>query len=413
MRKNGVNRELVPVDGGVCAPAGFSANGVYCGISQKTTIVSRETETTKIREDLALIVAEKRVPTACVCASGQMTGAPVRVTKKHLRSGYARAAIVNSGIANVFSENGEELAENICAALAKRAKISADEVAIASTGEIGKPLPFEPIEAKLGELVAGLGTTDEHSLAAARGIMTTDRYPKRLSYAFELGDYTCKIGAIFKGNTRVCPNMATTLCFLTTDVRISPAALQKALSSAVGNTLNILDLDGVSSPNDLVCIMASGRAGNWEIDRADGDFKKFCYALGETLTRVCLELAKDGEDGGKAFVCKISGARSQRAARAVARSVAAVSGLKNALLQGKIDLETLLCAVWSSGEVLETDEIEISVGSAKGELVVFEDGKAMPVSRQTLSALLDTDELELCVRLGKGNYTATSISRAG
>ena len=251
MRKNGVNRQLEPIEGGVCAPAGFQASGLG---------------------GLALIVGEKRFPAAGVFSQSAVVGAPVTVSKKHIRSGYARAIFVNSGEANVFQENGESSAKEICETVAKRLHCDTEEILIASTGKIKSRFDAQNILKNVEPLTQNLGCSHEHSLSAARNIMTTDKSVKQISFAFDVGDYRCKIGAIFKGNNRVCPNMATTLCFLTTDVNITPQMLQKSLSSAVSETLNLLDLDGLASPNDSVCIVSSRKAGNYQISSADSEF---------------------------------------------------------------------------------------------------------------------------------------------
>ena len=262
MRKNGINRELSPVDGGVCAPAGFRANGVVCQGGEK----------------LSVILTDGRYPAAFAYASRGVCGAPVQYTQNRLKSGYARAIVVNSGSANIGGGAKREI-EKLCLAVSNSAKIPESEIAVASTGVIGKTMRAETLLPSVKELVNGALDGAENSLTAARMMATDDGAGKQLSFSFQLGDFTCKIGAIFKGNKRVCPNMATFLCFFTTDTNISPEMLKKALLSATADTFNQLNIDGVSSPNDTVGIIASGLAGNSKIDYADGEYEKFVFAL--------------------------------------------------------------------------------------------------------------------------------------
>lgn len=396
MRKNGVDRELREISGGVCAPEGFKANGIFCGVGEIG------------KNDLALIVSEKRCPTACVYSGAARKGAPVLVTKKHLENpytgGYARAVLVNSGVANVFAPDGERLAESVCRALERVSGIPAAETVICSTGKIGKPLSVEPFEKGVGKLYDGLSGTEEKSLEAVRAIMTTDAEEKQFAYAFMLGDYPCKIGAICKGGEHVCPNMATMLAIVTTDVRITPEMLQRALSAETRETLGLLNVDGTGSPNDTVCIMANGRAGNSTIDRADTEYRKFCLALRGVLTRIALALATDG--GAKALCFGVSGARSKQSARALAKRLAGSEALKRGIRKGEIDIESVLFAA------LEEERAErISVRDGKGEIVVWEDGRRMSHSEETGKRIAETSVVEICLKLCDGNYGATAYGR--
>ena len=386
MRKNGVNRQLEPIEGGVCAPAGFQAGG-FGG--------------------LALIVGEKRFPAAGVFSQSATVGAPVTVSKKHIRLGYARAIFVNSGAANVFQENGESSAKEICKAVAKRLRCDAEEILIASTGKIGPRFDAQTVLQNVEPLTQRLGASHEHSLVAARNIMTTDKSVKQLSFAFDVGDYRCKIGAIFKGNARVCPNMATTLCFLTTDVNITSQMLQKALVAGINETLNLLDLDGLASPNDSVCILSSRSAGNYLISSPDSEYKKFASALQKTLGEICLLLIKDGDPNAKTFVCEAHGAKSKRVARAVAKSIVSAR-----IFQRKSwTTDDLICAILGAGEPLELDRSDITLSSKTASLVLMTDGKAIAFSASSVSDILSCDEFTIRVHLNDGNYGATALGR--
>lgn len=386
MRKNGVNRQLEPIEGGVCAPVGFQASGTH---------------------NLALIVGEKRFPAAGVFSQSALVGAPVNVSKKHLRLGYAKAVFVNSGEANVCQENGENSAKEICKAVAKRLRCDAEEVLIASTGKIAPRFGAQKILRNVEPLTQNLGSSNEHSLAAARNMMTTDKSVKQLSFAFDVGDYRCKIGAIFKGNARVCPNMATTLCFLTTDVNITPQMLQKALGGAVNETLNMLNLDGLASPNDSVFMLSSRAAGNYLISCADSEYKKFASALQKTLIEICFAMIKDGDRSAKTLVCEARGAKSKRVARAVAKSIVSARFFQEKGWQ----TDDLICAILGAGEDLELAKTEIILSSQTASVTLMTDGKAISFSEASVSEILSCEEITLKVDLNAGNYGAAAFGR--
>ena len=399
MRKNGVNRQLIPIDGGVCAPVGFSANAVRCGFL---------TDTVASKEDLALIVANKNYPTAFVGANSAVCGAPILLSNKHLRAGKARAIIVNSGVANAIGDGAYTLSEEVCRAIAKRLRADANEIVIASTGKLGEKISLQTFLNGMDALVQGLSSSNENSLVAARAIMTDDVREKQLAFSFEIGDITCKIGAICKGNTQVSPNMATTICVLTTDVNITSEMLQKALFCTVNDTLNMLCIDGVSSPNDCVCIMASGEAGNYKISANDSEYAKFIFALGETMDRICRLLASERKGCKQLLICKTFGAQSKRVARLIAKSAVRADGVKNAFACGVIDVQNLLCAIIGTNERVDINKIVISVKTKNGQITVFEDGTCIHLSEDTEKRLLDAGEIECDIHLFDGNYSATA-----
>ena len=268
MRKNGINRELREIPGGVCAPEGFRANALSCGIKPNGEL------------DLGLIATERRCFVAGVYSTASMQGEPVLVTKKHVKRGYASAILANGGIANVYVDGTGKRTEKICQAMDMAGLYSASEMIVASTGEIGKRLDFTLIEKRLKPLARGLEHSEEMGQRFADAISSENEEAYQFSYGFDLGDIPCKIGGIFKGSLHVAPNMATTLVFLTTDVNITSEMLQKALSAETRETLNMLDLDGSPSPNDMACIMANGKAGNYLISCADTEYTKFCFVIG-------------------------------------------------------------------------------------------------------------------------------------
>ncbi len=389
MRKNAVKKELTKIDGGVCAPSGFRANGVSCGIVNDN------------KEDLSLVAAEQRCACACVYAESDCLGAPSKLVKKRL-AGYARAVIVNSGIANVYMQGGEKVARDICRALSNKLLVREEEIAIASTGKIGN-LPISPVLSKMDELVKGLGSDSAHSQKAAIGIASAGEQPKTFAYSFELGDYTCKIGGIVKGNMHVCPNMATTVCILTTDVAIEPDCLQKAFTSAVNNSLNLLNVDGVSSPNDFACILSSGKAGNYKIFTCDSEYKKFADALSAVMGNVCRLIAKNASD--TFATCCVTGARSAKTARAVAKAVAGAPAVRKAIALKKVVLEDVLWAIYTANEQFSFEKLHITING----LCLLQDGRRQDFVANTMENALQTQEILLTINLGDGNYSATSV----
>ena len=276
---------LKQIQGGVCAAKGFTANGVHCGIRKNKT-----------KRDLALIYSEVPATAAAVYTQNLVKGAPLTVTKNNIADGKAQAVICNSGNANTCNANGIEIAEQTCELLAKALKINAKDVVVASTGVIGQPLDITPIANGIPALVDGLGARSD---LACEGIMTTDTKPKEIAFEFTVGGKTCRIGGIAKGSGMIHPNMATMLVFVTTDCKISAQMLQKALSADVKNSFNMISIDGDTSTNDMLSILANGRAENAEIVAEGEDFDSFCAALNAVTTDLCRKIAADGEGATK------------------------------------------------------------------------------------------------------------------
>ncbi len=396
MGKNSINRELRPIEGGVCAPEGYKANAVACGIKENGDL------------DFAMILSEKRCAVGCVYAQGHTIGGPPKVSKKNMRLGYARAMLVNSGIANCVGENSEKFALSVCDLFFSHG-LERTEIVIASTGEIGKKLELEPFKKGVKPLLDGLAASHENSLKAATAIMTEDSQVKQLSFSFDLGDYPCKIGAIFKGGLQTSPNMATFLAFLTTDVNISTPMLQKALEAETRETLNQLNLDGVSSPNDTVCIFANGRAGNYKIDCADTEYQKFTFALRSVLTEICRITAKDGAK--KVLTCRVKGAKSKQVARSISKALVGASGVKDCLMKGEIDIEYLFYTVFENAEHIKADKLQIILSSERGEFVVYEDASKIVPEKEVIGNILSADEVKMEINLFNGNYSSLAFGR--
>ena len=382
------------IEGGVCAPEGFKANGVHCGIRKNKT-----------KRDLALIVSDVRCSAACVYTQNLVKGAPITVTKRHVADGYAQAIVCNSGNANTCNANGVEIAEGMCGLVSDKTGIPAEDVVVASTGVIGQPLSLEPIAAGMDELVKGLG---DNSLFAAQGIMTTDTVDKQIAYTFTLGGKECKIGAIGKGVGMINPNMATMLIFITTDVSISPAMLQKALSADVKDSFNMVSVDGDTSTNDMVCVLANGLAGNDCIEENGKDYLIFRKALNKVTTNLCRRIAKDGEGATKLLECKVSGAKSKSAAKLIAKSIVKSSLFKAAMFGADANWGRVLCAIGYAGADADITKIDVDFKSKAGTLAVCRGGSGIPFSEEEAKKILSCDEIEILVNMNDRGGRATA-----
>ena len=383
------------IQGGLCAPIGFKANGVHCGIRKNKT-----------KRDLSLIVSDVRAAAACVYTQNLVKGAPILVTKKHMADGYASAIVCNSGNANTCNENGEEIAEQMCGLVADAAGISANDVIVASTGVIGQPLSLDPIREGMPSLVSGL--SEEGSSLAAQGIMTTDTIPKEIAYSFQLGGKECHIGAIGKGVGMINPNMATMLIFITTDAAISPAMLQKALSADVKDSFNMVSVDGDTSTNDMVAVLANGCAGNEPVTAPGKDFNAFRKALNKVTTYLCRKIAGDGEGATKLLECKVTGAKSKAAARTVAKSVIKSNLFKAAMFGADANWGRVLCAIGYSGADVDITKVSVDFRSRAGELAVCRNGSGIPFSEEEAKKILSEKEIEILIGLDDGSGKATA-----
>ena len=382
------------ITGGVCAAKGFSANGLHCGIRKNKT-----------KRDLALIYSEVPASAAAVYTQNLVKGAPLTVTKAHLADGHAQAMICNSGNANTCNANGIEIAEQMSELLAKELKISPKDVIVASTGVIGQPLNITPIAEGIPPLVAGLG---DHSDYACEGIMTTDTKPKEIAFSFEIDGVTCRIGGIAKGSGMIHPNMATMLVFVTTDCAISSAMLEKALKEDVKTSFNMVSVDGDTSTNDMVSIMANGKAGNAVIESEGEDFDAFCEALHGVTAYLCRMIAGDGEGATKLLECVVTGAVDEQNARIVAKSVICSSLFKAAMFGADANWGRVLCAIGYSGADVDIHAVDVAFRSAKGEIAVCKNGAGVPFSEEVAKEILLESEIQILIELNSGNGTATA-----
>ncbi len=383
------------ITGGVCAAQGFTANGIHCGIRKN-----------RLKRDLSLIVSEAPAAAAAVYTTNLVKGAPLTVTKAHLQDGYARAIICNSGNANTCNADGIEIAEKMSEAAARALGIAPTDMVVASTGVIGQPLDLTPIVNGIPALVDGLST--EGGDAAAEGIMTTDTVKKDVAVEFTLGGKTCRIGGIAKGSGMIHPNMATMLVFITTDAAISPAMLQKALSGDIADTFNMVSVDGDTSTNDMVTVLANGLAGNPEITAEGEDFATFMKALNTVTVGLCRMIAGDGEGATKLLECQVTGAADVPTAKTVAKSVICSSLLKAAMFGADANWGRVLCAIGYSGAAVDVQKVEVAFRSAKGTVTVCQQGAGIPFSEEMAKEILLEKEIDILITLGDGDAAATA-----
>ncbi len=383
------------IKGGVCAAKGFTAAGIHCGIRKNRS-----------KNDLALIYSEVPATAAAVYTTNLVKGAPLTVTRNHIADGTAQAILCNSGNANTCNANGIEIAEKMSELVAAELSISSNDVVIASTGVIGQPLPIEPIANGMTALVSSL--SQEGSSSAAEGIMTTDTSKKEIAVELTINGKTCHIGGIAKGSGMIHPNMATMLVFLTTDVAISPEMLQKALSTDIANTFNMVSVDGDTSTNDMVAILANGMAENEPITEEGEAFTLFMQALNTITVHLCRMIAADGEGATKLLECKVDGAKDEQTAKIVAKSVICSSLLKAAMFGADANWGRVLCAIGYSNAEVDINKIDVSFQSAKGSILVCQNGAGVDFSEELAKEILLENEIEILVSLKQGIACATA-----
>ena len=383
------------ISGGVCAAKGFKANGIHCGIRKNKT-----------KRDLALIYSEAPASAAAVYTTNLVKGAPLTVTRRHLEDGKAQAVICNSGNANTCNANGIEIAEEMSSLLAKELGIAPTDVVVASTGVIGQPLNIEPIASGIPSLVAGL--SEENGALAAEGIMTTDTKKKEIAVSFEIGGVECRMGGIAKGSGMIHPNMATMLVFITTDCAISSEMLSKALSGDVEKTFNMISIDGDTSTNDMVTVLANGKAGNAESTEEGEAFSAFMAALNTITVTLCRAIAADGEGATKLLECKVTGAPTEAIAKTVAKSVICSSLTKAAMFGADANWGRVLCAIGYSGAPVDVSKVSVYFSSKKGDILVCENGAGVEFSEEKAKEILLEDEIDILVGLHDGDAAATA-----
>ena len=381
------------IDGGICAPKGFQASGVHCGIRNNTT-----------KRDLSLILSDVMCTAAAVYTKNKVKGAPILVTQKHLEDGKAKAVICNSGNANTCAPNGVEIAEQTSELAAKKLNIKASDIIVGSTGVIGVPMSMDPFERGIPELVKELSYDgSEH---AAEGIMTTDTVKKEFAVSILIGNKECRIGGIAKGSGMIHPNMATMLCYLTTDAAITSDMLQKALSKDIKDSFNQLSIDGDTSTNDMVTLMANGLAENPVIDKDGEDFEIFCAALNAITSALVKALAKDGEGASKLLECVVTGAPDKETARVISKSVITSSLFKAAMFGEDANWGRVLCAIGYSDAEFDISKVDVALSSSKGIVQVCKSAAYNDFSEEKAAEILNEKEITILVSLNQGEEQA-------
>lgn len=398
--------DLKMIDGGICAARGFRASGTYCGIKKPN--VENLNPDIKHKNDICLYVSDVVCNAAAVYTQNKVKGAPILVTKANLAASgnKAKAVIANSKNANTCNADGEEKANRMCELVANELNIPKEQVIVASTGVIGQILPIEPIERAVPILAKELDYGK--SLEAATAIMTTDTVKKEYAVEFIIDGKICKIGGMAKGSGMIHPNMATTLNFITTDCAISSDILQKALSEIVKVTYNCLSIDGDTSTNDMVCLMANGLAGNIEITAEGENFEIFKAALYEVMSNLTRMLAKDGEGATKLLECITSGAKDKDTAITVAKSVVCSSLFKAAMFGEDANWGRVLCAIGYADAEFDINKVDVDLKSDKGTVSVCRNGSGIEFSEEKASEVLSSDEIQILVELHEGSEKATA-----
>lgn len=386
------------IDGGVTAPKGFQAAGLNAGVKNWT------------KKDMAMVYSEVPCSAAGVFTTNVVKAAPVKWDKQLVdHSGYLQAVVVNSGIANACTgQEGLDYCRKTAEKAADVLGILASAVAVASTGVIGQQLPMDKICAGVEALAPELGADRAHAALAAEAIMTTDTKPKEVAYEFTVGGKTATIAGMCKGSGMIHPNMCTMLCFVTTDAAISHPMLQKALSADVKDTFNMISVDGDTSTNDTVLVLANGKAGNPEITEDGEDYQTFCAALHEVMTQLSKKIAGDGEGCTCLFEAHVIGAADKEQARTIAKSVICSNLTKAAIFGHDANWGRILCAMGYSGAQFDPEQVDIWLESSAGKLKIVENGVSTGYSEEFATEILSQEEVRAIMDLKMGSEEATA-----
>ena len=388
--------DLKTINGGVCAPVGFTAAGVHAGLSKRPE-----------KNDLGLIFCREKCSAAAVYTKNKVKGSPLIVTGKHISDGIIQAVVCNSANANTCCSDGEEKAEKMCMTAAENLGISAEDIAVASTGVIGRSLDLEPVVNAFPKLVSAL--SENGSESCARAIMTTDTTVKETAAEFDIGGKICRIGGIAKGSGMIHPNMATVLCFITTDCDISPEMLKAALAENARVTFNRVSVDGDTSTNDMALIMADGLAGNRRITENNADFEIFSNALFEVMRYLTRKIAADGDGETRMIECVCSGADSEETAEKIAKSVISSNLVKAMVGGGDPNWGRISCAAGYSGADFDPAKMNIDFASAKeGRISVCRNGFGVDFSEDKARKILLDKEVYIYIDINCGNFEAAA-----
>ena len=383
------------INGGVTAAKGFTASGIHCGIRKNQT-----------KKDLAMIKSEVRCPAAAVYTQNKVYGAPITVTRENLSDGMAQAVIVNSGNANTCNHDGVEKAELMCKIASDAMSVDKSDIIVASTGVIGMSLDVTPIAESADNLASQM--TAQGGQDAAEAIMTTDTVAKECAVTFTLGDKTVTLGACCKGSGMIHPNMATMLCFMTTDCAISSEMLQNALSDTVKDTFNMISVDGDTSTNDMVCIMANGKAENTLIESENDDYSVFKEALMAVSVKLSRLTAGVGEGAQRLLECNVTSCCDEMTAKKIAKSIICSSLVKTAMFGADANWGRILCAIGYTEGDFSVDKIDVYLSSCKGKVKVCEKGFGIEFSEEKAKEILLEDEIVLDIEMNQGDFSATA-----
>ena len=385
------------IGGGVCAAQGFRAAGVHAGVKTHA----------EWKKDVALIVSDVDCAAAAVFTKNAVKAAPIHVDRKHLADGKARAVIANSGNANACAPQGEENAERMCAAAAQALGCKPEDVLVSSTGVIGQRINVEAIEAAVPALCAALDHSAEGSDAAGHAIMTTDTVKKEAAVETVVDGKTVRLGGVAKGSGMIHPNMGTMLCFLTTDCAISPEMIKAALLETVRVSFNRISVDGDTSTNDTCLVLANGLAGNAPITAKGPDYDAFLAALRALCTELAKKMASDGEGARHLITCTVQGAKSEKSAETIAKSVVSSTLTKAAIFGADANWGRVLCAMGYSGEDFDPEKVDVEFGSPAGKILVCKAGRGLDFDEDLARKILTEDEVDILIAMGEGSGGCT------
>ena len=384
MRKNGVNRELTEISGGVCAPSGFTA----CAV-QFENLKNKKTE------NVGFIFGKRRFPSAYLGAQGANASACVKISEKHLESGNASTIIVHNGLAIAQGAEEDKAVETICRAGAKYFNIDRNDIIFASIGALGGKTFVEAFEQAFKDCAHKKLPVKKDSFAVATAI--NKNAPREVAFSFNIGDWICKIGAVFTNGEE------GKLCLLTTDVKISSKMLKKALNHVANEYFYMTPTKCGDNPHDCICITASEEAQNWRIEDENADYDKFVYALASVMDIICRQMATQGKVEEKLCLCKVIGAKSKRSARQTAFST--LSLLRNS----GFSVQNILRAVLSVDEMVNLEKLSVSVVGEDRTFVLYEDGASFSFIESTINQVFQAEKIEILINLQLGNYSATAF----
>lgn len=385
------------INGGITAPIGFKAASFAAGIKPN-------------RKDMAMIYSETPCSAAGVFTTNVVKAAPVQWDRQVTEeSAFAQAVVINAGIANACTgQVGLDYCKDTASEAAALLQIPTEAVLVASTGVIGAQLPMDKIRAGIQGLVPLLGGGREDAHEAAKAIMTTDTRPKEVAFTYQVGDKTATIAGMCKGSGMIHPNMATMLCFVVTDAAIDEKLLKKALKEDVVDTFNMISVDGDTSTNDSVLLLANGMAGNAKIVAEDEDYQEFCKALHMVMVELSKQIAGDGEGCTCLFEMTVHHAKTKESARVLAKSVITSNLTKAAIFGHDANWGRILCALGYSGEDFDPEKVDIWLKSEKGSLQIVANGVSTDYSEETATQILSAKSVTAVADMHNGEESATA-----